>query len=249
MGLTHRAISRTMLEGTAQVLRRGGWKAGLWCADTPSGRVIVKDLRNSNTLYRWTIGRLLLRHEARMYAAMQDCDFVPRLHGWLDRDAFAIESVTATNLGRFKKPLLTPDFYDRLQQCVNQMHDRGMVHLDLRSRRNILVRSDGRLTLIDFGNAMYFGRSRLARQTAVALLGSIDNSAVQKFRHKDFPETMSAGERVRYRLYRCWRVLWPWGRLWRAMGVNRWLKTQNVAAANAIEHAPAATLSRQSPAT
>lgn len=225
------SLSRAALERECSaVVRRGGWKAGLWSARLGERDLLIKDVRHSNPIFRWCFGRWFLWHECNMYGYMRECDFVPKVAGRLDGDAFALERVDAVTLGRYKRPALTPEFYDRLQACIDRMHEMGVVHLDLRSRRNILVTSDGHPMLVDFGSALFIGRSWLSRRVLVPLLAIVDNSAIVKFRYRDFPETLSRPQRRRYRAVRAWRVLWPWPALWRAMGVNRWLKGKAPAA-------------------
>jgi len=224
-------LSRADLErGRTAIIRRGGWKAGLWATEVDGHTLLVKDVRHSNPIFRWCFGRGFLWHEYNMYGYMRDCEFVPKVIGRLDGDAFAIERVDAINLGRFKRPALTPEFYDRLQACVNRMHASGVVHLDLRSRRNILVTQDGQPMLVDFGNALFIGRSWLSRRILVPLLAIVDNSAIVKFRYRDFPDTLSRRQRANHFANKVWHVLWPWPAVWRAMGVNRWLKGASHAA-------------------
>ncbi len=251
MDLKPPQLSRADLErGNVEVVRRGGWKAGLWIAHDGERSLLVKDLRHSNPIYKWMIGKWSLMHEAAMYGYVRDCPFVPGFAGWIDRDAFATVRISATNLGGFRKPQLTPEFYDRLQECVDAMHAVGVVHWDLRSRRNILVTADGQPMLVDFANALYIGRSWLSRRILVPLAAMIDNSAVLKFRSRDFPETLSQSQRARMRMHKLARVFWPWAMLWRAMGINRGLKKQgaenratrlNPSSTDAAAHREAAT--------
>lgn len=225
MGVSANQLRRTELEGAVRAsIRRGKWAAGLWRATADGREILVKDVRTSNPLYRWAFGRLLLWHEAAMYGYVEGCRFVPRFMGWVDSDAFAIEFIPATSLGKLSPPQLTPEFYERLQRCIDELHGLGVVHLDLRSRRNILVTADGEPILIDFGSALFIGRSWLSRRILVPLMGSVDNSAILKFRHRDFPHTLSTAERWRYRFYLIRHVLWPFGKLWRAMGLNHAFK-------------------------
>ncbi len=221
MGLTTGELTRPRLERTArETLRSRGWNASLWTATFDGREVIVKDVRSSRWLYRYTVGRLLLAHEGAIYQRLSGCGFVPRILGWLDVDAFVLERVPATNLGEHLPPLLRPEFYDRLRACVARLHAEGIVHLDLRSRRNILVTADGQPMLIDFASAVYIGRSWISRRLLVPLVACIDRSAILKFRHRDFPELLTRAERMSYAFYRVGHLLWPFGRLWRALGLN-----------------------------
>ena len=215
-------LSREALEGAMRErLRRGGrFGAGLWTSTVDGREVVVKDVRTSNPVYRWLFGRAFLWHEANMYGYVRDCAFVPRFMGWIDSDGWAVERIAATNLGKVKPPLLSPSLYKELQRCVDELHSIGVVHLDLRSRRNILITPEGRMFIIDFGSALFIGRSWLSRRILVPLMGSVDNSAILKFRARDFPETLRPSEVWRCRIYRVRHILWPFGFIWRALGFN-----------------------------
>jgi predicted Ser/Thr protein kinase len=215
--------------GTAE--RSGRWCIKLWRTSIDGREALVKDVSSSSWLYRRTIGRRILRHESAIYARLGECSFAPRFLGWIDPDALAIEHVPSVHLGHWRPPSLTPEFYQRLEACIRQLHAQGIVHLDLRNRRNILVTADAQPMLVDFGNAMYLGRSWLSRRVLVPLLGGIDRLALLKFRHKDFPESLSASERIWYQFSRIGRWIWPFGRMWRALGINRAHKRRAVARA------------------
>jgi serine/threonine protein kinase len=62
------------------------------------------------------------------------------------------------------------------------MHRRGVVHLDLRHRSNILAGRDGRPILLDFASALRFDRSTWWGRVGVVLLGSVDRRALRKWR-------------------------------------------------------------------
>jgi serine/threonine protein kinase len=45
---------------------------------------------------------------------------------------------------------LPEDFFERLEDLVQELHDRGVCHNDLHKEPNVLVRPDGRPALVDF---------------------------------------------------------------------------------------------------
>ena len=63
-----------------------------------------------------------------------------------------------------------------------EMHRRGVVHLDLRHRSNILAGEDGHPVLIDFASALRFDASKPWGRAACAALGTIDRRALDKWR-------------------------------------------------------------------
>jgi predicted Ser/Thr protein kinase len=198
-----------------QVAGLGVWKAYRWMFNWQGMNYLVKDVRKTAAVYRFGLGRRLLRQEARVYLELEGLPFIPRFYGKLDDDAIILEHVPAQVLGRAHEFRANADFYDRLQVCVNELHRRGIAHLDLFTRKNILVTASGQPMLIDFSNAFMAGTSPLSRKLLLPLLMRIDNSAILKYRASYCPESLSTAERVRYQRFKVWRWLWPFDRLCR----------------------------------
>jgi serine/threonine protein kinase len=188
----------------------GRWKASVWTFSEAGRKFVVKDVRRTSVLYRYTLGRWGLRREARFYGRLADLEFIPSCVGRLDRDSLILEWVAHVSLLGLARARGRPpaDFCDQLQACVDQIHERGIVHLDLRHRANILISADGTPRLIDFEIAMFLG-------PMVRLLSWIDRSAVTKYRMRYSPNQVSDAEAMRYarfnRIRRWWRRcrLWP----------------------------------------
>jgi serine/threonine protein kinase len=64
------------------------------------------------------------------------------------------------------------------------MHARGVAHLDLRHRSNVLLTADGTPVLIDFGSAVCLRPGGLAARLLLPLLARIDRGALGKWRAK-----------------------------------------------------------------
>jgi predicted Ser/Thr protein kinase len=188
------------------------WKPTHWTVTSGRDRLWVKDVRYSAAIYRHTVGRLLLRREARIYRKAEGLEFVPRFFGRFDRDSLVIAHEPATPLYKLDRTGVDPDFFDRLRGCVRELHRRGIVHLDLRHRGNILVRDDGSPVLIDFESALSLGRNPISRRLLVPLFAWVDFSAILKFQLRCFPETVPEPRARRYRRMRVLRLLWPFGR-------------------------------------
>lgn len=193
------------------------WKPVQWTLTREGVPLLVKDVRYSPSPYRFTVGRLLLGVEERMYRRLEGLPFVPRFFGRLDEDALVLERVDARPLNLVSPEDLDPAFYDRLGECVDRMHERGVVHLDIRHRGNILVTRDGRPVLIDFANSLYLGGNPVSRKILVPLLGQIDHSGVLKYKMRDFPDRMTEADRLRYGRIERLRFLWPFDRLRRIL--------------------------------
>jgi serine/threonine protein kinase len=73
------------------------------------------------------------------------------------------------------------------------MHRRGVAHLDLRHRSNVLVGEDGDPILIDFGSALTFRPGGLLARWLLPLLGRLDLAAVEKWRSRLSPPSSGPG--------------------------------------------------------
>ena len=68
------------------------------------------------------------------------------------------------------------------------MHARGVAHLDLRHRSNVMVDEQGRPVLIDFASAVCFRPGSLLARLLLPRLASVDLGALQKWRERLVPQ-------------------------------------------------------------
>jgi hypothetical protein len=144
--------------------------------------LVVKDFAPRGPLVRATLGRWVARREARAYRALDGHPAVPGFRGWIDPLAFAVEYRPGRRMSRKLAGQVPTDFADRLQAALREMHRRGVVHLDLRHRSNVLVSEGGAPILIDFGSAFVFRPGGMLGRTLLPLLAWIDRRAVEKWR-------------------------------------------------------------------
>ncbi|NUN52806.1 MAG: hypothetical protein HUU06_08475 [Planctomycetaceae bacterium] len=164
------------------------------------GKAVVKDFLPCPWFLRWTYGRLLTGREVRAYARLDGLEGVPRFLGRLDGYAFAVEWVEGRDLGKCPKGSLGAETFDRLAATVEGMHRRGVLHLDLRQRRNVLVDGAGVPRVIDFSSGFtvdpegWWGRFLLRR------LGP---------KRRFLPDSLTPDETARLARLERWRGWWP----------------------------------------
>lgn len=170
---------------TRRVLHRGRFaNPDVLLVEGARGLVVVKDFAPRRWWIRTLWGRWSLRRELRAYRALGGHPAVPRLLGRIDPHAFAVEYRPGRMLSRRVRRRLPAVFWDRLEAAIAAMHERGVVHLDLRHRSNILVDAEARPILIDFGAAQCFRSGGLGARWLLPLLARIDRSAVEKWRQR-----------------------------------------------------------------
>lgn len=94
------------------------------------------------------INRHALKRELHAYRRLDGVAGVPRCHG-LVKGRFLILGFVEAKPFRDSRP--DPGFFDRLLEIIRAMHARGVAHGDLKRKANLMVDSDGRPVLLDFG--------------------------------------------------------------------------------------------------
>ena len=170
-------------ERTRSVLHRGGWgNPDVLLVETGVGSVVVKDFAPRQRWIRRWLGPWLLRREARAYRRLSGVASVPRLLGRLDAAALVLEYRPGVFLSRSLAGELPPGFLEELEEAIDEMHRRGVVHFDLRHRSNILAGRDGRPVLLDFASALCFDVSTSMGRFLVASTSWVDRLAMRKWR-------------------------------------------------------------------
>jgi hypothetical protein len=178
---------------TRDVLHRGRSRnPDVLLVDAPAGAVVVKDFAPRGRVVRALLGPWLIEREIRAYERLDGHPAVPRLLGRVDALAFAVEYRPGRRMSRRLAGEI-PGFVDRLAAAVRAMHERGVVHLDLRHRSNVLVDANGDPVLIDFASSLLLpARGRLGT-ALVAAFGRFDWRAVEKWRQRIEPASTGAG--------------------------------------------------------
>lgn len=201
-------LSRAELERLPRELlsRPSPFKASTWRVETPAGTRIVKDARHLGAATRW-IARWLLARELRVLERVAGLERVPGLLGSIDRDAIALTFTPG-------KPLDAESFRERPRELAEQllavieaMHARGVFHLDLHQRKNLLIDEAGRLCILDFGAAL--APPRLVRFLVGWYLRWVDRHAAVKFLARFAPHVLTAEEARSVLRYGVLRRFWP----------------------------------------
>jgi predicted Ser/Thr protein kinase len=178
-----------------RVFPGGPTKAVVGVYESEGRRFVVKDVRPMHPWARHLYGRRVLRREERALAALAGVAGIPGLLGRIDRDALALEFVDAEPIRRDLEAGRLHRACEQLAERIAAMHARGVVHLDLRQKRNVLVDARGDVTLVDFQSAWVLRPGSIG----VRLLAPFDRSAVLKYRWRYAPELLDEAERRRAR--------------------------------------------------
>jgi RIO-like serine/threonine protein kinase len=174
-----------LAQRTERVLSRGGPRnPDVLLVRTGAGRVVVKDFAPRSRLVRASVGRWITRREIRAYRALAGHPNVPGLVRQIDALAFAVEYRPGRPMSRKLYADLPPSFPADLEKAIAGLHERGVTHLDLSHRSNVLVGEDGCPILLDFGSAILVDPRRPLGRLLLRWLRRFDRRALRKWRTK-----------------------------------------------------------------
>jgi len=172
-----------------------------------AGRILmVKDVRRKNPFLRWTLGLWLIRKEWKIYAQLRGVPGVPEPVERIDRFAFAMEFVPGRPIQRGET--LPLSFFSHLKQVLGEIHQRGVVHLDLRHKGNILISERGEPFFIDFNSSFSFKEKGLFRRFFFPLLRWVDYGGLLKLKERVSPSLMTPEELAFLKRFNRLRRLW-----------------------------------------
>jgi len=167
---------------------------------------MVKDVRRKHPLFRWTLGLWLIQKEWKIYSRLNGIEGIPRAVERIDRFGFAIEYVPGRPIRRGEG--IPPSVFSDLERVLQEVHSRGVVHLDLRHKGNILISEEGKPYIIDFNSSFSFGEKGFFRRFLFPALRWVDYGGLLKLKERVFPLLMTPEEVSFLKRYNKLRKLW-----------------------------------------
>ncbi|MBM4309514.1 MAG: hypothetical protein FJ119_01005 [Deltaproteobacteria bacterium] len=174
-----------------RVLSKGRWaNADLFLFDAGCATWVIKDFSPCRALVRYSVGIFMVRRELQALERLQGIHGIAADPFRLSPFALAYRHIPGITLKEARRTgRVTPEFFERLEDTVQRMHGRGIVHLDIRYMRNILITPEGSPALLDFQSSLLLDRIPRALHRP---LKAIDLSGVYKCWQKICPDTMGA---------------------------------------------------------
>lgn len=167
---------------------------------------MVKDVRGRNFFLRWTLGLWLIQKEWKIYGRLEGVKNIPRPIKRIDRFAFAIEFIPGTAIRRDEN--LPADFFPELKKILEEIHARGVFHLDLRHKGNILITEKGEPYLIDFNSSFSFKVGGIVHRFVFPILRWVDYGGLLKLKERASPLSMTSEEIIFLRRFNRIRKFW-----------------------------------------
>jgi len=168
--------------------------------------LMVKDVRGRPFFLRWTLGLWLIQKEWKIYSRLTGIKGIPQPVERIDRFAFAMEFVPGRPIQRGEA--LPSSFFLRLKEILGEIHSRGVVHMDLRHKGNILISEAGEPFLVDFNSSYYFREKGLLRRILFPLLRWVDYGGLLKLKQRVSPSLMTPEELSFLKRFNLIRRLW-----------------------------------------
>ena len=200
-------VDRREYEKNSIVVIKGGVvKPDLNRVEAEGHVLMVKDVRGKTFFPRWTLGLWLIRKEWKIYSVLAGVKGVPQPVERIDRFAFAMEFVAGRPIHRGET--LLPSFFSKLEQILKEIHSRGVVHMDLRHKGNILLSDGGEPFLIDFNSSFYFKEKGVLRRFFFPLFQWVDYGGLLKLKQRVSPSLMTSEEFSFLKRFNLFRRLW-----------------------------------------
>jgi hypothetical protein len=146
------------VEPVRRIVGRNGTKADVLFYDLGDERVAVKTYEPRGALVRGTLGRWLIRREAKAYVAAHGIVALPPFVGLLSPFAMVTRWVDATPLRERAGDRLGDEIFDRLGVVLDAFHEKGVALADLH-HRDVLLGPDDSLYIVDLATAWVLGRN------------------------------------------------------------------------------------------
>lgn len=169
------------------------------------GEWVVKDFLPKAWLVRNTYGRRMIRREFAALDRLAGVRGVPQDAFLIDRLAVAYRFMAGTTLAFSAAGELPASYFEALERMIGEIHARGLAHLDIRYRQNVLVLADGSPGVLDFQSCVRLdGKPPWLRE----LLVQVDLGGVYKHWLQKSPATMDEQRLAVYREHARRRRFW-----------------------------------------
>jgi serine/threonine protein kinase len=200
-------VNRKKIEKGSIRLTKGNFgKPDLNQIEVEGRTLMVKDVRRKKFLLRWTLGLWLIHKEWKIYSRLSGMKGIPQPIERINRFAFAMEFIPGRPILRGEP--LPSSFLSDLERVLREVHSRGVVHLDLRHKGNILVTEKGEPFLIDFNSSFAFKEKGFLRRYLFPLLRWVDYGGLLKLKKRISPSLMTPGEIAFLKRFDRLRKLW-----------------------------------------
>lgn len=178
-----------------KVLIKGRFtKADVFITRSGGNRFVVKDYSQKGFWERNLVGRFVIGRESRAYEALRGVEGLSPQFKRLSPCSLAVEYLEGKDLGCLQRGEFGPEVILQFERIVDELHERGWVHLDLHRRTNILF-VDGNIFVVDLASALHTGSIPLVGRVLTGIIGLADRLSLIKMKKIFGPELLTGRER------------------------------------------------------
>lgn len=154
------------------------------------GRPVVEKTYRGKVLPVRMLGFVLISWERFIYNKLRGIEGIPESLPSPDRLSLVTGFMGGENL-KVAGQAPGNDYFDSLKTLISRMHGRGVIHLDLRNRRNYGIDDQGNPYLVDFATCLYLPWEGKVKK----IFEAIDWMGFAKVKQKLRPELMNESDR------------------------------------------------------
>ncbi len=177
--------------------------------------LVAKDFRDKGWAAKNLWGPLNLMYEKFLMDKLKGVAQIPQVIGLEDYNCLLISRIDGDEIKK-SSHLLSDSFFDQLLQIADNLHSRGVLHLDLGHKSNIMVDENGNPAIIDFNSSLYLPPNAFFRPL-IRLLAMIDRYSILRLKIKFRPQDSNPAEKKKVETFLRLRKLWIFDKLLRKL--------------------------------
>ncbi len=189
-----------LLEFKSSVLKHAeNTRADVLLLEHQGEQAILKDYTQSSKGFSFLVAPFLVYREVKALKKLGDLEGVPQLFKKVSSRAFLMEYIPSQRIRLVKEQIDWPEFVAKTENLVGKLHQRGVIHGDLRNATNIMVDENRNPVFVDFVSAVHRGHNfNLFGLILFKLCIVIDHGALFKLKSKYAPDLIAQSEQDHY---------------------------------------------------
>ena len=188
-------LTQIRQHSTAIYRKAHGSRPDVLLINIDGDEAVFKDYTHSDTWFRRLIAPLLVIREVRSLKKLDGVTGVPHLYHVYNRLCFLVESVNGIAASQMQKDTLDNTFFERMNKILDDVHEKGVTHCDLRSAGNTLITEDHQPWLVDFVASIHqSSRWNIIGRWVFDQFVEADYGAVLKLKKRLAPELLTKEE-------------------------------------------------------
>jgi serine/threonine protein kinase len=186
-------------------------KPDVFIAELDGEFIVAKDFRNKIWVARRIWGPLNVMYEKFILQKLKGISGIPSFIGLEDYNCLLISHIDGDEIKK-SSDNLNPDYFAGLFDIVSDIHKRGVLHLDIGHKSNIMVDQSGNPAIIDFNTSVYLPQNSFF-SPLFRLLAKIDNTSILRLKLRFRSQETTFSERQQVKRFLIIRKLWIFDKL------------------------------------